>query len=178
MKSLSIKERLLGVYGHEGSAVISPCGKYRYSLDREWGIGGSGKCVWVMLNPSTADAQTDDPTVRKCIKFSRKWGFASLRIVNLFAFRATSPADMKTARHAGWQENSEHIHQALRVAKRIVVAWGNHGHFLDAGQDFLRTNLDETFYCLDVNKSGHPKHPLYVPDSSGLQMIDRIEAVK
>jgi len=61
------------------STIISPCGKYRYLLERKWGIGLP--CVtWIMLNPSTADAEKDDPTIRRCIGFSKAWGYGSLRL--------------------------------------------------------------------------------------------------
>ena len=77
-------------------ATISECGLYRYSLTRVWD-DVLPMCIFVMLNPSTADADIDDPTIRRCINFAKREGCGSLMVVNLFAYRATSPADMKAA---------------------------------------------------------------------------------
>ena len=77
------------------AAIISPCGQFRYWLRRQW--GGDGTLLYVMLNPSTADADVDDATVRRCIRFARDHGFGAMEVVNLFAHRATKPADLRAA---------------------------------------------------------------------------------
>ena len=81
-------------------AVISQDERHRYSLTRRWG-DGPRVCCWIMLNPSTADATTDDPTIRRCIGFTHAWGYDALTVVNLYAWRATDPADLRNAARAG-----------------------------------------------------------------------------
>ena len=81
-------------------AVISQDERHRYSLTRRWG-NGPRVCCWIMLNPSTADATTDDPTIRRCVRFTQAWGYDALTVVNLYAWRATDPADLRNAQRAG-----------------------------------------------------------------------------
>jgi hypothetical protein len=144
-------------------ATISQCGKYRYALERSWGEG-KGCVVWVMLNPSTADASIDDPTIRKCIGFTRRWGHERLIVVNLFAFRATDPGDMKRASDPIGPENEWRILDAVAQADMVVVAWGAHGGWMDRDEDVLM----QLHYplCLGRTKDGHPKHPLMLAYST------------
>lgn len=143
-------------------ATISPCGTYRYDLIRRWGEGG---CVlWVMLNPSTADALVDDPTIRRCIGFTKAWGYNALTVVNLFALRATDPKALKGHRDPGGPKNVEHIDYWVRWADFGVAAWGA----FDVGWK-KRSGIEATFrlaekplYCLGKTKNGSPRHPLYV----------------
>lgn len=79
----------------ERAAEFSGCGRYRYSLRRRWADGGPPAC-WIMLNPSTADAEKDAPTIRRCIGFSKAWGHNALVVVNLFALRSTDPTALRT----------------------------------------------------------------------------------
>jgi hypothetical protein len=116
------------------SAVISPCGRYRYHLHRR--IADSGRvATFVMLNPSRADAEIDDPTIHRVMGFARRWGCGELHVVNLFAFRATRPADLRKAADPVGPENRDRIRRAVAVAADglVVCAWGTHGTFL--GQD-------------------------------------------
>lgn len=106
----------------ESSAIISPDGLYRYLLKRRW---GSGRAVlFVMLNPSTADAAKDDPTIRRCIKHAKALGGDALTVVNLYALRSTNPAEL--GKHAApiGPYNDEHIEQQVRLAEHVVCAWG------------------------------------------------------
>lgn len=157
-----------------GAAIISECGQYRYRLSREWDPDRA-KVVWVMLNPSTADASIDDPTIRRCIGFSKAWGYGGLVVVNLFAYRATDPKDLLaiTPQVAEGPENTTHVARALCEAATqnglVVAAWG-------AGWDELkrrwsrlgplsRMNVERAgvaVHCLGKTKSGSPRHPLYV----------------
>ncbi len=147
------------------SAVISECGKYRYRLDRDF---GSGPLVcWVMLNPSTADGHEDDATIRKIRSYSRAWGFGSLVVVNLWAWRATDPKAIPFHRDAVGPLNNEHVATALAESSRVVCAWGvNHQAkhpqrariMLDAIERAGRVPE-----ALRVSKDGHPCHPLYLP---------------
>jgi hypothetical protein len=153
--------------GKEG-AVLSACRNYRYRLDRWW--SDEGDCVvWVMLNPSTADATTDDPTIRKCIGFSRRWGYGRLIVVNLFALRATDPAALAGNTDAVGVHNDWHITTALEVAAEVIVAWGCQQHMSTEKLKQRPTRLAELIRslrpdvevsCLGYRKDGAPRHPL------------------
>jgi hypothetical protein len=146
------------LFGESQSAVLSDCKQYRYSLTRCWDQDKPG-IVWIMLNPSVADASLDDPTIRRVIRFSQAWGFGSLEVVNLFAYRATNPADMFSAAFPIGEENDRHIKAALKRASTCIVAWGAQGGYLRRDVEVLRILADPM--CLEVTKEGHPKHPLY-----------------
>jgi len=151
-------------------AVISPCGQYRYRLWREW-LGSTAKsALFIMLNPSTADGSQDDPTIRRCVGYAKSWGYSRMEVVNLFAWRATSPKDLlavRTPNDPVGCDNQEHIEEAAEEAAIIICAWGAHGQHL--GQ--ARTMLDwldsygftEKAHALRLTKDGSPCHPLYLP---------------
>lgn len=153
-------------------AVLSECGKYRYSLFRSWGYGP--RLLFIMLNPSTADHTIDDPTVRKCIKYAKKFGFDSLSIVNLFAYRATDPKELKglsTSEKEGddnYMTLSRNLKECMLTGGKVVVAWGNHGG-PNGTENFFNIFRDTDLYCLDQNKNGAPKHPLYCKDDLELK---------
>lgn len=141
------------------SAVLSPCGTYRYELARRW---SNGPLVsWIMLNPSTADADADDPTVRRCIRFAQSWGYGGLVIRNLFALRATDPAALDRHPDPVGPDNDTYLarcaHEELTVA-----AWGARGG--PRGQAVLNL-LDRhgVLPCqLAATSDGQPRHPLYL----------------
>ena len=156
------------------SAIISPCGRYRYRLHREWGEGG--ECLFVMLNPSTADAEKDDPTIRRCIGFARQFGCGSLTVVNLYALRATHPRALFAAIDPVGPENEAHILRALTQPPALVIAaWGAHGHRSVARQKFLLAaqRTENPVWCLGWTKDGAPRHPLYVRADA---LLVRLEA--
>lgn len=140
------------------SAVISDDGKYRYRLFRGWGAANTQTVMWIMLNPSTADAETDDPTIRRCISFSKYWGFGSMLVGNLYAYRATDPREL--ARHdAAGPDNAYHLYEMSKQCSKIICAWGNPG-----GDAHPRLCIGpQAMWCLGKNTSGTPKHPLYLP---------------
>ncbi len=144
----------------KGSAVISPCGRYRYVLWRHWG-GPGGEAMIVGLNPSTADADRDDPTIRRCIAFARGWGYAGLCMTNLFAYRATRPADLMAADDPVGPDNDAWLVDAANNAAIVVAAWGVHGILLGRN-DAVRAMLPR-LHGLRATKGGHPGHPLYLP---------------
>lgn len=168
------------------NAVISDDGRYRYSLMREWrgthdpkhwywiheNYGEPRACVFIMLNPSTADGWKDDPTIRKCVGFAARWKFEKLVVLNLFAHRATKPAElMKVNQDPVGPENHHHFRRTLERAGRVVCAWGSHGRHL--GQDQTMVGwLDEAgierFYALGYDAKGNPRHPLMMPYDSKL----------
>lgn len=146
-----------------GAAGFSRCGRYRYWLTRSWADGPV--VTWIMLNPSQADAVCNDPTIRRCIGFSCAWGYGALHVVNLFAYRASTPAELLAAADPIGRANDRHIAQAIGVAGLVVVAWGCHGSHRDRDRAVLRllkTNRRRGV-CLGRTACGAPRHPLYVP---------------
>lgn len=147
--------------------MLSQCGAYRYTLVREWDPK-LPRVLWVLLNPSTADASQDDPTLRKGIGFSKLWCFGSLCFVNLFAYRATKPKDMKSAQDPVGPENDCWILDQAHMADLAVVAWGNHGTHLGRDREVLALLGHRKVFCLGLNSNGTPKHPLMLPYSTKL----------
>lgn len=159
-------------------------GEFRYRLVRDWSPeparSPSGvvslrqvrSVTWCMLNPSTADGTQDDPTVRKCIGFSTRWGFNRLVIVNLFAFRATAPTCLDGSMEQVGSRNDEHIIEAVREADMVVCAWGAHGKRFPSRVLEVRELVDESAArgdqfgrqpavgCLGLTADGQPRHPL------------------
>lgn len=148
-------------------ACFSPCRKYRYILWRVWSPG-KPLMTWVMLNPSTADEIANDPTIERCERRARFSGFGGILVVNLFAYRATNPEEMKAAMGPIGDYNPTFIRRAAVAATisggMVVCGWGEHGAFRSQGS-LVRAILHHHGvepYVLALNKSGEPKHPLYV----------------
>lgn len=155
-------------FAPESSAALSADGVYRYSLRRQW-QGGEPVDLWIMLNPSTADATKDDPTIRRCVAFSKSWGSCGLVVVNLYGFRATDPDAMWAARSRGVDiigpETDAWIraHAETTAYGRTVCAWGAHGDPERAAHvAALIRDAGRTPCALGVTKSGQPRHPLYL----------------
>lgn len=142
------------------SARFSRCGSYRYELLRSWDEG-SGCCVFIGLNPSTADAGVDDPTVRRCMGFARDWGYQQLRLVNLFAYRTPYPRELVRCSDPAGSANRRAIRRACRSADKVVAAWGAHGSLRDQAQKLSDIWADLTLECFGLTQTGHPLHPLY-----------------
>lgn len=144
-----------------GGAVLDESGTYRYRLWRRWGTGAP--LLFILLNPSTADAADDDPTLRRCVGFARRWGFDGVEIVNVFGLRATDPSRLRTAADPVGPENDRHIRRAARAAGLVMAGWGNGGTFGGRAGALARL-LDgrRPLHCLGRTASGQPKHPLYV----------------
>lgn len=146
----------------ESGAIFSECGWYRYQLWRMWDASRR-KVLFVMLNPSTADERKDDPTVRRCIGFARRWGYGGLFVGNLFAWRATDPLDLIAAsadHDIVGPVNDNHLKRMAIQSERIVLAWGNHGRMNDRGKQV--SAMFPEAECLDVTAYMQPKHPLYL----------------
>lgn len=154
----------------ESGATLSDCGAYRYHLWRVW-----DDCLpvmaFVMQNPSTADASEDDPTIRRCIGFAKREGCGGISVRNVFALRATDERELLTHPDPVGPENVSHLSavRGVAVMTRLVVAWGERtggkrlaGHYTAAA--VLLSCLKP--YCLGTNKSGEPKHPLYLPNNA------------
>jgi len=158
---------------------FSPCRKYRYTLWREFypirainppllpleGNQAHNYLMVIGLNPSTADETKDDPTIRRCIDFAKRWGYGALCMTNLFAWRDTLPENMKAAPDPIGPENDEWLYKISVCAGGILAAWGKHGAFLNRAAR-VREEMRQsclTVHCLRFNKDGSPQHPLYVP---------------
>lgn len=169
-------------------ASITENGLYRYSLTRSWSpepetVELHRPVVWIMLNPSTADAKVDDPTIRRCIGFTRAWHHCHLTVVNLMAYRATAPADLVAARGADVDIvgplNDQVIIAAAQGASLVVAAWGSH-RFAARRAEIVLSLIDPErgsplsgtpVSCLGRTQGGHPKHPLYVRGDTALEVF-------
>lgn len=151
--------------GVERAATISECGLYRYDLRRTWDPE-KRPALFIMLNPSTADASVDDPTVRRCMAFARSWGCGGVVVVNLFALRATDPDEMKRHPAPVGPENYSFIRKWAEQTDTRVAAWGVHGRHRGRDAEVLRMfdrwNMNLPLSHLGLTKGGHPKHPLYL----------------
>ena len=144
-------------------AILSEDQRYRYRLDRHWGSSGT-HATWIMLNPSTADALQDDPTIRRCIAFTKAWGLDGLIVVNLFAFRATDPRQLTRAADPVGPANDDFIRQAVCPWSVVVAAWGAN-RMADQRTEEVMEILTEragAVGCLGKTREGYPRHPLYV----------------
>lgn len=146
-------------------AVLSSCGAFRYWLERHWDAALPRMCI-VMLNPSTADAEQDDPTIKRCVEIAKHNLYGAIEVVNLFAFRATDPKDL---RKAGWPtgswENNDHIAKTASRCAVTVCAWGG-GAKTTTRPDEVLSNLRRLGVrtkAFAITPHGHPQHPLYVP---------------
>ena len=162
------------------SAVISDDGLYRYRLTREVGCCDR-TMTFVMLNPSTADALTDDPTIRRCKNFAAREGCHRIIVVNLYAYRATKPTVLREAAGAGIDpvgpENLRHVDMAMREG-RVVVAWGAHAATSPATSvAHLIANWSGPMWCLGRTKDGSPRHPLMVRSDQPLERWTPLQGV-
>lgn len=152
------------------SAVVR--GAYRYQLTRHWALSDNPSMLTVvMLNPSTADATLDDPTIRRCIGLAKAAGAEGLRVVNLFAFRSADPGALVEAGDPVGPMNDEYILAAARESVRMVAAWSAHpfaARRANVVYEMLRT-AGISLECWGTTKGGHPRHPLYVRNSTQLQ---------
>lgn len=145
----------------ESGAEFSPCRTYRYVLWRRWDWQGyANQVMFVGLNPSTADETEDDPTIRRCIRFARDWGYGGLLMMNAFAFRATDPKVMKAATDPIGPDNDEAFGYRRTQVGMIVAAWG--AHCPADREDAVCRAIGRTIHCLGRTKAGRPKHPLYL----------------
>ena len=157
-------------------AVIDPTGRYRYRLTRTWDPS-LPVVVWIMLNPSTADATQDDATIRRCTDFALRWYCGGIVVVNLFAFRSTDPRELK--RHASLHiighENDQHVLAACTAenVRHIVAAWGNHGSMHTRDISILRKLAEAHVIveCLGQTSSGLPKHPVRLAANTPLRPL-------
>lgn len=150
-----------------GHAVISSDGRYRYMLGRSETGAYPDPVVFVMLNPSTADAENPDPTITRCIGYARAWGHSCLYVVNLFGLRSPEPKDLAKSEDPVGPKNDCYIEQALDQGRGpVVVAWGAEKMAtkrVPALMAILNRGVARHGppLCLGVTKSGAPRHPLF-----------------
>ena len=155
------------------TAVISDCKKYRYRLTREWADGPL--LVFVMLNPSTADADIDDPTIRRCVGFAKRECYQGIEVVNLFAFRSTNPKYLKTVDNPYGHGNFDALGGAILGASltqsHVICAWGAHPIAINAGKALIdrAKKAKVPLFCLGRTQRGFPRHPLYVPANQPME---------
>ena len=162
------------------TAKFSSCNRYRYKLGRYWD-NTKPRVIFCLLNPSTADAYKNDPTIRRCINYAIRWQYGGLEILNIFAYRATNPKDMLSSPIDPVGEyNHDAFKQAIKQTRdhfneineyendyynpRVICGWGTHGTHQDQGEHALDWLEREgaTILALDTTKAGLPKHPLYL----------------
>ena len=136
-------------------AIISKCGKYRYSLVREWNKN-KGKVLFIMLNPSTADDKEDDKTIIRCINFAKDWGYGGLMVGNLFAYRTTYPKELFKTKNPEGKDNLKRIKQMIKRSDLVICAWGNKQ---GSPPKYLR-ELSELYYLKLLDDRKTPGHPL------------------
>lgn len=143
-------------------ALFSRDGRYRYRLWRSWDPSRP-RIAFCMLNPSTADEHVDDPTIRRCIGFARDWGYGGVEIVNLFAFRATDPRELRATRDPIGRRNDSYLVAAAERSSAVVVAWGVHGALRSRGAATLTLLSPRArLLALGWTHGGEPRHPLYL----------------
>lgn len=157
------------IYGEAGPALLSPDRCYRYKLERTWDRSRPA-CVFIGLNPSTADEHNLDPTLRRCVRFADGWGYGSFLMLNIFAWRSSLRTALRIVddpvgpNNNFWIADAAHDHEY----KRFIACWGTHGKYLDRGEH-VRNIFREAgtlLYHLGLTKDGYPKHPLYLSSTT------------
>ena len=143
--------------------IFSPDRLYRYTLWRQW--DERPFCMFIGLNPSTADETKDDPTIRRCIRFAKDWGYGALCMTNIFAFRATDPQVMRAQFDPIGPDNDTYLNRIGSEAGIIIAAWGVHGAHHGRGK-IVHNWFEDRLHHLGLTKDGQPKHPLYLKATS------------
>lgn len=177
--SKNLADGLVTESGELGSAVFDTAREYRYHLTRHWDDIRPSLC-WIMLNPSTANASKDDNTIRRVLGFSRTWGYGSIDVVNLFAWRATSQRELRNAADPVGAHNDRIVAEAVIRSSAVVAAWGNGGSMINPLTGVARcdemknliSDLGAGMECLEVTKLHQPRHPLYVSKATHATPMD------
>jgi hypothetical protein len=153
------------------SATFSADRAYRYALTRQW--DSRPPAVFVMLNPSTADAHRADPTVTRCLGFARRENCGGLAIVNLFALRATDPRELRRHPDPVGADNDSFIREHCQAGRLVIAAWGTSGRLRDRDRAVLAMLHEDRIdvRCLGETASGAPRHPLYLPRDANLTAL-------
>lgn len=141
--------------------MLSKCKRYRYALSRVW-APDKDICMFIMLNPSTADANADDPTIRRCINFAGQWGYGGIYVANLFAIRGVNPKEALSVQDPVGPRNDLWIEKMAARAKLHIAAWGSHAAGRKRGAAVRKILAPIELKCLGLTKDGYPRHPLYL----------------
>ena len=163
-------------------ATLSPCRQYRYDLLRVWEPENEQRVVFVMLNPSTADHEVDDATIRRCIGFGKRMGMGGLTVVNLFAYRTKSPKVMFTRQFQGTDtvgpdNRSYWARHCITASAHVICGWGAHPKARDQALSFMNwaEGANVPLYNLGpLNHNGAPKHPLYLPSDAEIKRLSGV----
>ena len=150
------------------TAVLSHDNIYRYQLSRIWDEE-KPKILFIMLNPSTADEFVEDPTIRRIVNYAKDWGYGSVYVGNLYAFRSTDPKGLNSVEDPIGPENITNIQALIGLVDKVVYAWGNERK----EPEWLKKIVTNP-YCIDISKKGIPKHPLYLKKCLKPQLYNRI----
>jgi len=152
---------------YQSGARFSEDRKYRYALWRSWDEE-KGHCMFIGLNPSTADETLDDPTVRRCIGFAKRWDYGGIYMLNIFALRSTDPKVLKDHLDPIGPNNMESLKMYHSAAWKTVACWGNHGKL--NGMDGIVKDALRNMWCFGLTGEYQPKHPLYLKGDSKLTL--------
>jgi hypothetical protein len=155
------------------TAWVDPTGCYRYYLGRQW-QATQPSLAMLMLNPSRADHRVDDPTIRRCMALALGWGYGSITVVNLFAYRTAHPRELQTVVDPIGPDNDCALISAAEQSDRLVLAWGNWGQLYQRQTEVmaLLAPYRAKWCAIALNTTGHPRHPLYVRRDAVLQAWD------
>jgi len=153
----------------KSGAIFSNCREYRYVLWRIWD-DDMPKVMFIGLNPSTADETDDDPTIRRCIGFAKRWGFGGVYMLNIFAYKAVQPEQMKKAADSIGAENDGYLARYAEMSSLVIGAWGNHGVYLNRGAGVIE--MFPTMQCMKMTKRNQPAHPLYLRSDIGHRAME------
>jgi hypothetical protein len=156
----------------ECGAVLSPCRTYRYHLWRSWDTF-LPTMAWIMLNPSTADADTDDPTIRRCIGFAKREGCGGISVRNVFALRAPDPSELSKHTDPFGPDNEKWLLMTRFISvPKLILAWGAKKggkrllHHYRRVENIFRS---QSPYCFGTTTDGDPRHPLYLPNDANME---------
>lgn len=153
-------------------AEISDCGKYRYKLWRIWNEK-LPLAMFVMLNPSTADANQDDATIRRLIGFAERMGCGGFYVGNLYPYRATDPKELIRVGFnvAAREENWQHLREMYAKCSIKILA---HGNSPIEKPNITSNGEERDWYCFGITSSGNPKHPLYLKSDTPLLLLHEL----
>ena len=167
-------------YWRSAPATFSPDQLYRYSLhrtggDKEAQEEGNKRVTFIMLNPSTADAKKNDPTIRRVMGFNDRWHGSDLYVGNIFAYRSTDPKGLRGVTDPIGEDNEQVLREMVQETDTLILAWGTHGHYRNRGQAIMDMVLKErgSYRCFGFTTNGQPKHPLMLPYGQPIYTMDK-----